>query len=159
MDGTRLRVADQVAAASDLRRGGDYGRAGDLLRLALDDAAGDLPLVAWVSNELGVLGKYTGAFGEAEDHYRRALRIYRDLYGPDHDTVATAYHNLVGLAHARGDHEAGEPLARRAAEIRTRLHGPDDPRVAADIAAWAALLDGCGRVDEAEARLRRTLTI
>ncbi|HEY6422070.1 MAG TPA: tetratricopeptide repeat protein [Pseudonocardiaceae bacterium] len=156
-----VRLRHQVAVARRWRQGGDYRQAGLLLTLTLSAAeaqfGGCAELVAEICNELGVLGKYTGRFEQAETFYRRALHIYQDTTGVDSDAVATIYHNLGGIAHARGRYRLGEPLARRAVEIRTRLHGPDHPVVAADAAAWAALLVGCGRLDEAEVQLCRAL--
>jgi hypothetical protein len=64
-----------------------------------------------------------------------------------------------GLAHARGDHAAGEEPARRSVSIRARAVGPDHPEVAADRAALAAILDALGRHDEAEALLREALRV
>lgn len=43
--------------------------------------------------------------------------------------------------------------------MRARLLGERHPRVAADLAAWAALVDGCGRPAEAEALLRNALAV
>jgi len=114
---------------------------------------------AAVCNLIGVVGKYTGQFVRAERAYLRALDILRSAHGEWHDSVATIYHNLGGLAHARGDHVSGEPWARRAVDLRLHLHGPDSVLVAADRGAWAALLDGLGRYDEAEARLREALEV
>lgn len=113
--------------------------------------------VAVVCNEIGMLGKYTGAFERAEHHYRRALDICHDVHGSVHDSVATVCHNLGGLAHAKGDPKAGLRFARRAVDIRTFLHGPDHPAVAADVVAWAALVDGCG--DDAGPLLERALRV
>ena len=159
----QLALHQQLAKAATWRRRGDYRRAGLLLTLTLGAAEAHTDVgrevVAGICNELGVLGKYTGRFDDAETFYRRALDIYLDVYGTDHDTVASIYHNLGGVAHARGQHRAGEPLARQAVEIRTRLYGPDHLSVAIDVAAWAALLDGCGRVDEAEIHLRHVLWV
>src|SRR5437899_2606067 len=73
--------------------------------------------------------------------------------------VATLYHNLGGLEHARGHFAGGEPWARQSVAIREQALGPDHPEVAADVAALAALLDGQGKWDEAEALYRRALAI
>ncbi|MFB7867434.1 tetratricopeptide repeat protein [Streptomyces sp. NPDC056069] len=119
----------------------------------------DSPEVARLCNQAGVVGKYTGDFDRAEGLYRRALAVFQHVYGAEHDSVATLYHNLGGLEHSRGRPQAGEPWSARSVEIRERLHGPDHPLVAADAAAWAPLLAGCGRLEEAETQLRRALGI
>ena len=113
---------------------------------------------AW--NELGVLYKYMGRFDEAEEAYRRALELAQPAGSHADDAVlATLYHNLGGLDHARGQYVEGEPYARRGVAIRERLLGPDDPEVASDLAALAPLLDGQGKRQEAAALLTRAIAI
>lgn len=114
-------------------------------RLGANDLA-----TARVLNQLGMLAKYTARFDEGHADYLRALAI-AEATGDDPLLIADLCHNLGGLEHAREDFAAGEPFARRAVEIRARILGPDDPAVAADRAALAALLDGQGRYEEAEA--------
>ena len=63
-------------------------------------------------NGLGVTFKYSGRLDEAEDSYRRALPLTES----DDSTRATLFHNLGGLAHARGDYVTAEPLAARSVE-------------------------------------------
>ncbi len=157
------RVPAQLLLARTWRERGDFRRAGLLLGLTLATAErhhgpGSLAVAA-VCNEWGVLGKYDGRFDRSAVLYRRALAIYRRHFGEHHDTVATICHNLGGLEHARGRPYEGEAWAARSVAIRTALHGAESPLVAADLAAWAALLDGCGRLDDAERHLRTAVAI
>ena len=73
------------------------------------------------------------------------------------DDRAAIYHNLGGLAHARGDNEAAEPLARRAIELRSAALGPRASATLLDRSAHAAILDGMGRSLAAEASIRELL--
>ncbi|MEP7270952.1 MAG: tetratricopeptide repeat protein [Acidobacteriota bacterium] len=75
-----------------------------------------------------MLYKYTGNFDEAERLYQRALVITAGTLGQAHPEVATIYHNLGGLEHARGRDAGGEPLARRPVEIRERATSLRLPR-------------------------------
>ena len=59
---------------------------------------------------------------------RRARRISERSLGPDHSEVATIYHNLGGLEHARGRYARGEPYARRSVAIREEGPGSRPPR-------------------------------
>ncbi|MER7281650.1 tetratricopeptide repeat protein [Dactylosporangium sp. NPDC000244] len=157
----RAGVRRMLVLAVRRRDRGDYRAAERLLRLALAHAESrhgrhGLPAVD-IRGELGVLHKLTGRLGEAKTWYRRALRGLRARRRPDLDRFATLLHNLGGVAHAQGRHATGEPAARRAVGIRAALHGADHPATAADRAAWAALLDGCGRTEEAAAQLERAL--
>jgi tetratricopeptide (TPR) repeat protein len=72
-----------------------------------------------------------------------------------HPDMATLYHNLGGLEHARGRYARVEPWARQAVAIREQALGPEHPAVAADVAALAAILDAQGQEAEAEALYRR----
>jgi tetratricopeptide (TPR) repeat protein len=112
-----------------------------------------------VLNDLGVLRKYQGRFGEAAAFYRRARAIVDRSAERRGQAAATLYHNLGGLEHSRGRHARGEPHARRSVELRTALLGADHPMVAADVAALAALVDGQGRLAEAARLYQRALRI
>lgn len=112
-----------------------------------------------VLNELGVLHKLQGRFDEAEAVYRQAFELLEASGDADGDDAATLLHNLGGLAHARGDFATGEPLARRSVEQREQLFGRAHPVTAADRAAWAALLEGVGRLDDAESAYREALAV
>ncbi|HEY8924387.1 MAG TPA: tetratricopeptide repeat protein [Polyangia bacterium] len=152
-DLTRLTLRAEVALADVIRKRGRLAeataRAEAVVRWA-DTVlpAGDL-LIAEALNGLGVIYKFQGRFADAEAAYQRALRIV-EVDGSVPDPLATLMHNLGGLAHSRGDFAAGEPLARRAVELRESLYGRRHPSVAADIEAWGALLEGLGRLPEAE---------
>jgi tetratricopeptide (TPR) repeat protein len=68
----------------------------------------------------------------------------------DPDDIATLYHNLGGIEHARGNYATGEAFARRGLAIRTSLDNNDPFLIAADKVALAAILDGLTRYPEAE---------
>ncbi|TMM33363.1 MAG: tetratricopeptide repeat-containing protein [Actinobacteria bacterium] len=115
---TPQQVPAQLALANLWRLQGRYPQAQALLLATLELAertvgprASD---VAEVCNVLGMTGKYTGRFDEAEAWYRRALYIL----GPDHPDVADVY-NLGGLDHAR-----------RSLAIKEDVLGRDHPELA-----------------------------
>jgi len=147
--------------ASAQRQLARYEEAESLARRAVEMAAADRDraLLIGALNELGVLCKYSGQFEEGRHVYLRALGLAIALYGELHPSVATIYHNLGGLEHARGDFAAGEPPARHACEIRRQLVGPDHPDTLADECAWAGLLDGLERYPESRPIYERALRI
>jgi tetratricopeptide (TPR) repeat protein len=108
-------------------------------------------------NDHAIHCKEIGQFARAEKIYRHLLRVYRAA-GPSVD-LATVYHNLGGLEHARRRFARGEPWARKAVEIRRRLLGSRHPTVAADEVALGAILDGRGKHREAQRLYRRALRI
>src|SRR5262249_13810783 len=106
-----------------------------------------------------ILYKYMGRFDDARRLYMRALKILRKNSRPEHASLADLYHNIGGLEHARGRYRRGEPFARCALAIR-QMHPASNPeRVAADMAALAALLEGQRKYDEAELLYHRALSI
>lgn len=145
-------------------RQGRYERARRLYLLAgrmARDAAyrADDEAIRALRNSLAIIYKHTGRFEQAAQLYRRNLALAQRDENPSLYDLATLYHNLGGLEHARRRFADGEPFARKAVELREQLLGPDHPDTAADYAALAALLDGQGQYDEAESLYRRALAV
>jgi tetratricopeptide (TPR) repeat protein len=160
-DVDRLRVRARVFMAGIDRALGAYAAADRGFRTALADVTrvfgrDDLD-AAGILNNLGVLRKYQGRYAEAAAFYKRARPLLER--GGDRAALATLFHNLGGIDHARGRYAAGEPHARRSVELREAELGPDHVAVAADVAALAALVEGRGRLDEAAALYERALRI
>ncbi|MBV6395288.1 MAG: hypothetical protein HFACDABA_00863 [Anaerolineales bacterium] len=153
-----IRLRAMGLKGNALRHLARYAEAEETLRSALDYAIENFgethEETSAARNHLGILYKYTGNFDEAERLYRAALG-----YLPDKESslAAALYHNLGGLAHARGDFAGGEADARKAWEINRRLLGEDHPTTLADAAAYAGVLDGLGRYEESEPIYRRAL--
>jgi tetratricopeptide (TPR) repeat protein len=141
---------------------GDFSAAGSILRRLLRKATAQrLPAIvrAAIHNQLGILAKATGQYARARRHYAVALPIVRRHPRNPWVELADLYHNLGGLAHARGDFVVGEPLARKAIALRARRHGPRAIVTWLDRAAHAALLDGLGRHAEAAKVYRAVLPV
>lgn len=141
---------------------GDFRAAGKQLRALLRSVMRQRHpaiLRAAIHNQLGILAKATASFAAARRHYAIALPIVRRYPRNPYLEVADLYHNLGGLAHARGDCAAGEPLARKAITLRARRHGARAIVTWLDRAAHAALLDGLGRHAEAARVYRAVLPV
>jgi len=160
-DIARLRLRARVFIAGIDRALGVYAAADRGFAVALREATrmfGPRDAdVAGILNNLGVLRKYQGRYAEAVRFYKRALPLLKD--SGDRDALATLYHNLGGIEHARGRYAAGEPHARESVALREAEVGPDHVTVAADVAALAALVEGCGRLEEAAALYERALAV
>lgn len=151
------------AAQGACRRArGDFAGAEPLLREALAAAESaeprDVQALAVALNQLGLLCKDLGSWDEARGHYERALALLDGDPASDPDDIAAVWHNLGGIAHARGDFAAGETAARRGLAIREAAGSSPGP-LAADRAALAAILDGLGRYDEAERLYRDAIAV
>jgi len=116
-------------------------------------------ILAGLLNDYGVVCKYTGQFVRADRMYRRSLKLALDLAqsAERKELVATLYHNLGGIAHARRRYAEGLRHARRGIAIRKRIRPRDAVAVTADEAALAAILVDLGRTPEAESIYLRAL--
>jgi tetratricopeptide (TPR) repeat protein len=147
-DATRIAMQSWTALGTAYRCQGRYAFAEPELKRALQTAIGHFGRCHAESrmarNNLAVLYKYTGQFERAEALYLAAMQ------GAEGEELATVYHNLGGLEHARGRFAVGEPWARKAWELRKALLGTEAPAALADEAALAGVLDGLDRYDESE---------
>ncbi|MGC9949872.1 MAG: serine/threonine-protein kinase [Bryobacteraceae bacterium] len=104
--------------------------------------------------ELANIHFYMQHWDESEALDRRALEIWRGLYGPRHPFVADALINLGNVEINRGkDYAAAERDYREALDINQAWHGKDHPETAADMGYVANALvyeGGEGRYREAE---------
>jgi tetratricopeptide (TPR) repeat protein len=149
------------ARGEALRTRGEYQAALPALRESLEIAERDGTLnaleIAASLNALALLDKDLGRFDEARRRYDRALRLV--LRSPPSaartGALASLYHNLGGIEHARGRLEIAEPLARTGVTLRAADAGPAE--LAADLVALAAIVDERGRSDEAEALYAQAL--
>jgi tetratricopeptide (TPR) repeat protein len=145
------------------RLAGDYDGAVARLTMVLDVASEffgeSSPAVVSAANSLGVVYKFAADFGAAEVAYQRALAAAGGMACADPLTKAGLLHNLGGLAHSRGDAQAGIPLAERGLALRLGALGPDHPDVARDNNALGALYHLAGRYRDADTAYRQALAV
>jgi tetratricopeptide (TPR) repeat protein len=168
LDAAAPRSAEWVAALVQLgdlcRFQGFYDQAADVLRRAVDGAAigqlvDGMPARAIALNALGILYKDTGRYDAAAGAYAEALDLITAINGPEHPNAASLWHNLAGLAHARGHPDQAAPLAAHAVRLREQQLGCDHHLVAQDLAVLGAALLDQDSVIEAEPLFERALTI
>ena len=160
-------MADELNAASPTGRIAELNAQGDLYRSEGRPALAEpllgeaLELVerhypdeprrlASALNTLGLLRKELGKYDDARACYERALLVLESAGAARPADVATLYHNLGGIEHARGNFAIGEALARKGIELRRRVVSETDRELAADLVALAAILDGRQQFEEAE---------
>jgi tetratricopeptide (TPR) repeat protein len=107
---------------------------------------------------LAIEYKDTGRYDLAARTYGEVLDLVTATAGADHHTAASLWHNLAGLALARGDADRAEPAAARALRIRERDLGPDHFLVAQDLAVLGAVYLDQNRVAEAKPLFQRALS-
>ncbi len=140
---------DCAAAEAPARKAWDISRR----LLGEEDARSMIDAVAYA----GVLDGL-GRFEESVSIYSRALRIFEDAFGPDHEEVAAVLHNLAACRAARGGHEEAEASYRRALAIHEQALGADSPSVALTCNNLGRLLIDLGRSAEAAPLLARALS-
>ena len=146
------------------RLAGDFAAAAARLSRVLDVASAAFGkasgAVVSAANALGVVHKYAGDFAAAQAAYARAVAA-ADGMGLAAGPLIRAglLHNLGGLAHSRGDPQAGIPLAEEGLALRTDALGAAHPDVARDLNALGALYHLAGRYDDAGRAYRRALAV
>lgn len=110
-------------------------------------------------NQCGLLLVTQAQYKQAEDLYRRALRIDEKALGKDNPAVARSLNNLAHLLHLTDRMAEAESLMRRSLAINEVFFKADHPVLAIDLNNLAELLKTTNRAIEAEPLLRRVLEI
>ena len=157
----RVRATYEATMANQDCTAGRYADAERRVRRALRVAPQLQPcdprleLRLW--NMRGMVAKYRCRFRAAARAYARAMQLVASH--PDREALATLWHNLGGLEHARGRYGRAEVYARRGLALRMACLGDRHVDVGRDLAALAAILDGSSRHEEALRLHRQALAI
>ena len=111
-----------------------------------------------LANHLAIVYKYWGKFDAAERLYLDTLATLKQQHGSHHPDVATIYHNLAGLNHARWDYATAETWARQSYQLHLKLFGEQHPQTIADGAAFGSILHGLGQWDKAIEHFKTAIT-
>ncbi len=87
----------------------------------------DPPVRALVLNPLGIDYKDTGRYDAAHAAYGEATKLMTATRGGNDPATASLWHNIAGLAYARGQPHQAAAGAARAADLRER--GRSDPTI------------------------------
>ena len=97
----------------------------------------------------------------AKGNIRKSVAIveaFRAIEDTDQD-LARSLNNLASVHHARGRHDAAEPLYLQAKEILRTTLGEDHPKYATSLHNLGAFYVKQGRLDEAAPMLQQALAI
>ena len=86
-----------------------------------------------------------GRLVEAEADFREALRLRRQLLGPEHPFTANTLHELGVVRRRLGDHVGAEAALQDALRIRRRLYGDANEDVRATASELVLLYQAQGR--------------
>ena len=148
-----------LAAVLDHR--GRLRDAEDLYRsaLAIDQSLGARAAAATDLSSLAVALWREGRYDEALVPSEQALRLRRELDGPEHTLVATDLFNLATIEMARGEFDRAEELFTACLDMRRRLLGDRHPYVALTLNNLGELYQKRGRLEDAERAHREALEI
>lgn len=96
---------------------------------------------------------------EARPYYERTLQTNLRLHGPDHYLSVSGQSNLARLLRDLGEIEAAERHARLSIVHMDKAFGQDNPARAIFITAFARVLVGSRKFEEAERELDRAFAI
>jgi tetratricopeptide (TPR) repeat protein len=116
-----------IEKAEQLRHSGDFREAYRALCSAGNRQEGRTS--AALMNSLGSVLQDLGRLDEAEQQYRRALRMIEKQFGPDDPDLVFALNNLGGLMMVRGRLSEAARLRERSLEMRERSYPAADPAV------------------------------
>ncbi len=108
---------------------------------------------------LGIIRRKQGAYAEATEMHRRALRIRRVHLPPTDPLLAVSLANLAAALRYEKKYKEAIPLAREALEVDRAAQGDSHPNVFASLSELAVLTRKAGKVEEAEALFLETLAL
>ncbi len=126
--------------------------------LALREKIGDADIVATLTK----LARTASSLNRIEDaitHQREAIALLRKHENPDASTLANALHGLADLEAQRGKTDVAEGLHRDALDMEKKQLGETHAQTAAGHHKYARLLIRAGRFEEADAELKRSVSI
>ncbi|MFZ3214724.1 MAG: tetratricopeptide repeat protein [Candidatus Acidiferrales bacterium] len=110
-------------------------------------------------HELANAHFYAGHYETSEAINRRALAMYKQIYGDRHPRVADILINLGAIRYDLGHYAEAEQYDRQALDIVQEWYGKDNPQTATDLTILARALIHQNRYAEASDLLQQSLAI
>jgi tetratricopeptide (TPR) repeat protein len=110
-------------------------------------------------NQVGLYQQQRAEFAEAKALFERALKIYEDALGSNHEHVATTINNLGGVLRDLGDPPRAKDCFERALKIDEATFGPNHPNVAIRANNLGNVLRDLGDLPRAKECFERALAI
>ncbi len=109
---------------------GDYRKSLGILTEALNDLRtmdhADLPMLAHVLNDLGVIHSHLGDHAKSLSYELEALDIRLQLYGESHRDTAMTMNNVATASSRLGKYDVEREYGERALRVRKQLLGDGD---------------------------------
>jgi len=117
-----------------------------------------LALAAALDN-MGQLSQLKGLFEEADLYYTKALNLYLELSGKNHENYSASLTNLGSLYYTIGSYKKAISFFAEAIKVDEALYGKEDPNYANALNDLAALYDKTGAYEKAAPLFIEALTI
>ena len=161
-DGPALGAALNDLAV-DQTQLGDYDAAektfADSLAICARVFGEDHPEYASTLENVGNIWYRRGEYARVAEQLEKVLAIRKRALGEDAEPVARTTANLGSVYAASGNDTAALPKFEQARVLLTKFEGPDHPDVAAVLTSEAGALMRLGRLNEAEAAVKKGLQI
>ncbi len=135
----------------------------DLYRQALDlrqrQLGADVPGLAQVQRNYGVLLQEEGQWDASRQMLRHSLAARRQHYGDRHPKVAESRGDLARLEHLLGHYAVAESLYRQVVQLKLEIHGANHWSVADSKNSLALTISHQGRKEEAVVLQRQAIEI
>jgi tetratricopeptide (TPR) repeat protein len=95
----------------------------------------------------------------AEQNYRQAYEIRKEIQGPEHPDTLTTRHSLALVLYIKGEHAEGKAMSQQVLQARERVLGPDHPNTLTTRHNLAFVINRQGKHAEAEAMYRQILEV
>ena len=119
----------------------------------------ELEITGKLLNECGVYLKTHGEFSDARSAFEGALRIYEQIFSPEHHKVAIVVNNLGSVLQELGELQQARQYYQKAMVIDEQIYGPEHPEVAIRVNNLGSVLRDLGELQEARKYLERALEI
>jgi eukaryotic-like serine/threonine-protein kinase len=110
----------------------------------------DPEVQAQMMHVMGGVYDNLGLYPQAQSLFADAVKIRRDVLGPENSGTLASMSRLSGALREQGHYPEAEKLQRETMDIQRRVLGPEHPDTLASISQLAAILYFEGRYSEAE---------
>ena len=115
--------------------------------------------MAMALNNRGLLLSDDGQFAAAEKSLTESLAIYRKAVGDNHVYTGQAWYALAENSFSAGHAAEAEPQIANALRIERVVLDPDNPTIADTLSLQGQILEGTGKLPQAEKALRDAVAI
>jgi tetratricopeptide (TPR) repeat protein len=115
--------------------------------------------LAMALNNRGILLSDDGQFDAAEKSLGASLALYRRAVGDDHMLTGQAWFALAQNSFNAGHFAVAEIQVANALKIEQAVLDPDNPTIADTLSMQGQILEGAGKLADAERSLREAVTI